>query len=387
MVGMTGWARRFAVSVGVASLLLSATGARAAPLDAVQADRVRIQEHLSRVEAQLRQAPVDAFAPAAQARRARLLDELNGYWRAGIFPHNSGHPFEQHPYFIDHEGRACAVGALVQRSGYEALARRLDRQFHTEYVPNMADAELLDWAKAHGFTVAELALIQPGYCNCDGYDGNFGPEPGQPPVDGAAQYQPVCGSNGLTYWNECIAEICGGVTVVATGVCEREPPCELCGTAERQAVVAECGLEGICNGIDSQPDVAPVGPMVAQRWLELQDAGCATPDYDSEGYAADEFWQPSDRVPEQWQCSAESVPGGGAPNGGAANTAGMPNGGAMQSGGAQASGAPTTAEPPRSAATSSSCAHVGASSNGSWASVGAAVALIALLRRRRVPAP
>jgi hypothetical protein len=346
MVRLTGWVRRAAVVGSVSTLLLWAGASEAAPLDATQADRLRIQQHLSRVEAQLRQAPVNAFTPEAQARRAHLLDELHRYWRAGVFPRNSGHPFEQHPYFIDHEGRACAVGALVQRSGHEALARRIDRQFHTEYVPNMDDAELLTWAEAHGFTVQELALIQPGYCNCDGYDGGFGPEPGQPPVDGAELYQPVCGSNGLTYWNECIAEICGGVTVVATGTCETEPPCELCGTGSRQAVVAECGMEGICNGIDSQPDVAPVSLPVAQRWLELQDADCKAPNYDFEGFEPDEFWRPSDRVAEEWHCSAES-------------------------------------EPSEGTRTSNGCASAGARSTGNWTGIGMIVGLLALLRRRR----
>jgi hypothetical protein len=379
MVGLTGWVRR-TVLVGTASaLLLSAWVAEAAPLDAVQADRLRIQQHLSRVEAQLRRAPVKAFSPEAQARRARLLDELHGYWREGVFPRNSGHPFEQHPYFIDHEGRACAVGALVQRSGHEALAQRIDRQFHTEYVPNMADAQLLAWAEAHGFTVQELALIQPGYCNCDGYDGNFGPEPGQTPVDGAEQYQPVCGSNGLTYWNECIAEICGGVTVVATGTCEREAPCELCGTGSRQAVVAECGMEGICNGIDSQPDIAPVNPLVAQRWLELQDGDCKAPNYDVEGVEPDAFWRPSDRANEDWHCSAESVPRAGAPN-----TGGTSAGSGTSSGGASSSGGPSASDPAEDAQTPSSCSSAGAVPNGNWSSVGVTVALLALLRRRRV---
>jgi hypothetical protein len=378
MVRVTGWAKRVAIVGSVSTLLLSAWAAEAAPLDAAQADRVRIQHHLSRVEAQLREVPVVAFTPEAQVRRARLLDELHGYWRAGVFPRNSGHPFEQHPYFIDHEGRACAVGALVQRSGHEALAQRIDQQFHTEYVLNMADAELLAWAEAHGFTAQELASIQPGYCNCDGYDGGFGPEPGQTPVDGAELYQPVCGSNGLTYWNECIAEICGGVTVVATGTCESEAPCELCGTGSRQAVVAECGLQGICNGIDSQPQVAPVNPLVAERWVELQDASCEAPNYDLEEWGPDEFWRPSGSFSEQWHCSAESVPRAGAPS-----TGGTSTGGGTSNGGAPGSGAPGTNEPPESPQTSSGCSSVGPAPNGNWISVGMTGGLLAWLRRRR----
>jgi hypothetical protein len=120
--------------------LLAPTAAAAAPLDAVQADRLRIRQHLSQVEQRLRAAPVDELSPSARLARARSLDELHRYWQVGVFPHNSQHPNQRRPYFIDDEGRACAVGALIQRSGHEALARRIDEAFHNEYVPDMRDA-------------------------------------------------------------------------------------------------------------------------------------------------------------------------------------------------------------------------------------------------------
>src|SRR5687767_4709660 len=107
----------------------------AAPLTAVEADQLRIQRHLAAVEQELRRAPVDTLPESTQVARARLLDELHDYWQAGVFPRNSGHPGERRPYFIDDEGRACAVGALIIRSGHAALAERIDRTFHTDYVP------------------------------------------------------------------------------------------------------------------------------------------------------------------------------------------------------------------------------------------------------------
>jgi hypothetical protein len=259
------------------------------------------------VEQRLREAPVDALTPSARFSRARLLDELHDYWQAGVFPRNTGHAGERRPYFIDDEGRACAVGALVIRSGHAELAARVDRNFHTDYVPDMPDAELLAWAATHGFSVAELALIQPTYCNCDGSQGAAGAS-GAGGVGGAGDadyYQPVCGSNGLTYWNQCIAELCGGVTVVAAGQCAVEPPCELCGTGSREVIVSECGepgegSEGICNGIDSQPSLARVNEGVALRWLELQAGGCSEPNYEFPGDFVQ--WQPSLPVNETWRC-------------------------------------------------------------------------------------
>jgi hypothetical protein len=309
-------------SAGVAGFLavvFAVAGAGAVPLDAEQADRLRIQQHLARVEQQLRAAPVETLATAARQARERLLDELDRYWQAGVFPRNSQHVGERRPYFIDDEHRACAVGALVINSGHEALAERIDRAFHTEYVPDMSDAELLAWAGAHGFSVAELALIQPTYCNCDGLDGAFpgeatGGAGGAP--NGADYFQPVCGDNGLTYWNECIATLCGGVTIVSTGQCEQpQAPCELCGTGDKPVVVSECTVdtpEGICNGIDSQPDVVPVNDIVAARWLELQQQGCEAPTYELED---EQEWQPSWPVRPKWQCDAASS---GAGAGGAA---------------------------------------------------------------------
>ncbi len=313
MVRRWEWAAASRLSFG-ASLFLTST-AGAAALDAEQADRLRIQGHLAGVEQRLRQAPVDALAPAARLSRARLLDELHDYWQAGVFPRNSGHAGQRRPYFIDDENRPCAVGALIIRSGSAALAQRIDRTFHTDYVPEMQDAELLSWAASHGFSVAELALIQPTYCNCDGWDGGFGPG-GAGGADGADYYQPVCGNDGLTYWNQCIAELCGGVTIVGEGACERPPPCELCGTGTREAVVSECTNDvpiGICNGIDSQPDIIPVNDAVAAHWLEMQNADCENPDYTKPMMEVDsiEGWQPSWPVQEQWSCSTEGSSGAG----------------------------------------------------------------------------
>lgn len=391
MVGKRGWVKRLLTVSAFSVGLVMTTAGGAAPLNAEQAERLRIQEHLASVEAQLRRAPVDALAPAARAARSRLLDELRRYRQAGVFPRNTGHPFERRPYFIDHEARACAVGALIQRSGEEALAARIDREFHTEYVPNMPDAELLAWAQAHGFTVAELASIQPSYCNCDGWGGGFGPEDGAGGAapDGADFYQPVCGANGLTYWNQCIAELCGDVQVVANGTCDQEPPCELCGTGDRYAVVAECRLEGICNGIDSQPHVVPVNPLVAERWLELQGRDCQRPDYDLNNWGPDEFWQPSVWARDQWQCSSESVVEGGAggetfgeggkepASGGAApSSAGGPSGGTSK-------GGATSSPEAEGARESSSCRAGSSAPRNGWESLGLIAAVLALLRRRR----
>jgi len=312
----------WALGILLAALVTPAI-ANAAPLDAEQADRRRIQRHLSQVEQQLRQAPVEHLAAAAQLGRARLLDELHRYWQAGVFPQNSQHPNQLRPYFIDDAGRACAVGALIQRSGHDALAARIDDSFHHEYVPNMHDTELLAWASQHGFSVAELALIQPSYCACGtGWDGAGGA--GGAAAEEAAAYQPVCGADGLTYWNTCIAELCGGIEIVAEGECEHEAPCELCGPGDSYVAVSECtqdAPEGIC-GFEAPLSVIPVSDRVAAAWLEMQQRNCANPDYELPIGDQSAGWQPAlpagEAGLETWSCGSEAgTSSGGASGAGA----------------------------------------------------------------------
>ncbi len=387
MVGKPGREGSLLALAALLAALFTPAVAGAAPLEAEQAERLRIQQHLALVEQQLREAPVDALTPAARRLRTRSLDELHRYWQAGVFPRNSGHPNQRRPYFIDAEGRPCAVGALIQRSGHEPLARRIDDAFHTEYVPNMPSAELLAWASVHGFSVAELALIQPSYCACGtGWDG----EGGAAALEEAAAYRPVCGSNGLTYWNSCIAELCGGVTVAADGECEHEAPCELCGTGDRYVAVSECtqdAPEGICD-VDHTLEVVPVSDQVAERWLEMQERDCQDPDYELPFYDEGQGWQPArpDASTPRWDCTTEA---GGHSSGGASSTEPPASGGAgtgapsQHGGGAEEPGVAGSSSPdaedepePTGGCT---CSAVPA---GGWPGTTLALLALALLRRR-----
>jgi MYXO-CTERM domain-containing protein len=378
------------VGFGLVLALLAPASVGAAPLDAVQADRVRIREHLAGVEQRLRSAPVDHLPPPVRQARARSLDELHRYWQAGAFPHNSRHPGQRRPYFIDDEGRACAVGALIQRSGYEALARRIDEMFHNAYVPDMLDAELLAWAGAHGFSVAELALIQPEYCACGtGFDADGGAGGQGGAATDPAAYRPVCGSNGLTYWNACIAEVCGGVQIAADGECAHEPPCELCGTGSRYVAVAECtqdAPEGICD-LDFESEVVPVSDKVAARWLELQGRACQAPDYVLPSDEEESGWQsarPPGSVPPRWDCVSSS---GGAPSSGGASSGAPMSGGAGTDGGGSdvetpSQGGQASSEPDAAQQPAGGCACATARGQG-WSAAPLALLALGLLRHRR----
>lgn len=138
-----------------------------------------IQAHLASVEAWLRAAEPGSLSPAQRAQRAEALDALRAYREAGRFPHNHEapegrarpveveHGFEagqgDTPVFIDVHGVRCAVAELIHVSGHEALAREISQTWNLAYVDEIAHPGLPVWAEAHGFTLAELAAIQPAY--------------------------------------------------------------------------------------------------------------------------------------------------------------------------------------------------------------------------------
>ena len=167
--------QKMRIRCGTALALLAALAwapaafAKSRAITPLEADRMRIQEHLARVEAALRSRDVRELSAQARAARAKSLDRLHEYALAGEFPHNTRHPGTRRPYFIDADGRACAVGHLIIESGERELAESVDARFHNAYVREMSEPRLVAWAVENGFDAAELSLIQPGYCACGSY--------------------------------------------------------------------------------------------------------------------------------------------------------------------------------------------------------------------------
>jgi hypothetical protein len=118
--------------------------------------------HLRLVEAALRQANTKGLSSEQILHRRQCLDHLNEYWHARLFPVNEDYPYRT-PIFIDRHDNFCAVGYLIKTSGREALARYISANSNLAYVKQMAYPELKAWAIENGFTVDELAWIQPGY--------------------------------------------------------------------------------------------------------------------------------------------------------------------------------------------------------------------------------
>lgn len=125
-------------------------------------DNARISMHLELVEAHLRSNTPTGLSTEQLENRSIQLDLLNAYWKEGRFPINLYHSVRQ-PYFIDHLNTACAVGHLMRESGYEDVAELVHENMNYAYVREIPYQELAEWASEHGFTVDELAWVQPGY--------------------------------------------------------------------------------------------------------------------------------------------------------------------------------------------------------------------------------
>ncbi len=82
-------------------------------------------------------------------------------------PHNADATGLRVPVFIDRQGRACAVGQLMIDSGAERLANHIAADERLEYLGTIETDGVGEWVAASGLTFAELARIQPAYCNCE----------------------------------------------------------------------------------------------------------------------------------------------------------------------------------------------------------------------------
>ncbi len=121
-----------------------------------------IAAHLMLVEQTLKARDVSKLSASQKENRFKLLQELNGYGKAGVFPVNDYVAYKT-PVFIDRRGTHCAVGYLMQQSGAEALAQKINAEQKYAYVHEIKIEGVKAWADANGFTVDELAWIQPGY--------------------------------------------------------------------------------------------------------------------------------------------------------------------------------------------------------------------------------
>jgi hypothetical protein len=118
---------------------------------------LRVATHVGYVARQLRERDI------SHPRRTALLDALDAYVAAGQFPASeTDHGLL--PTFLDPSGVRCAVAHLVETTAGTATMAALDRDHHNAYVADLtADSRFLAWVADSGFTLEELAWIQPSY--------------------------------------------------------------------------------------------------------------------------------------------------------------------------------------------------------------------------------
>ena len=134
-------------------------GRQPSPVD-TEHDRMHV--HLHYVRELLASRP--PTSPVLAGRRAELLGYLDDYIAAGITPRNTYVPWRS-PVFIDADGRICAVGYLIERSVGRAVPEAIAAAHRLDYLEDIATAmpEVASWVASSGFTLDELASIQPGY--------------------------------------------------------------------------------------------------------------------------------------------------------------------------------------------------------------------------------
>lgn len=134
--------------------------------DSSATEQERLVVHLQWIENYLRTTTSSHLTPAQHANRLNLLDELATYRQARQFPQRVDSEPGRRPVFIDSEGRLCAVGHLIAASKGPDAARAIDATHHFDHVLTMRDERVSSWAGWAGFTLTELAMIQPAYAPC-----------------------------------------------------------------------------------------------------------------------------------------------------------------------------------------------------------------------------
>lgn len=102
------------------------------------------------------------LSPPQQHQRQQHLGVLNKYWQRRDCPRNYYLPY-RNPVFIDHEGRYCAVGYMMLKSGKEKFCKAVQKRNNFIYIRQIRSTEFNTWQKQSGLSIDELAWIQPGY--------------------------------------------------------------------------------------------------------------------------------------------------------------------------------------------------------------------------------
>eukprot|EP00029_Vermamoeba_vermiformis_P013713 TRINITY_DN8635_c0_g1_i1.p1 TRINITY_DN8635_c0_g1~~TRINITY_DN8635_c0_g1_i1.p1 ORF type:complete len:274 (-),score=35.17 TRINITY_DN8635_c0_g1_i1:123-944(-) len=128
----------------------------------------RVQAHLQYV---LNILESGQFAPASltasqKQKRSECINILRAYMNAGIFPHQFEYPdpsATHRPCFKDDANNVCAVGHLIEKTAGMEVVDQINNSFKFSYIRDMDLSLVASWQTEHGFSLIELAMIQPSY--------------------------------------------------------------------------------------------------------------------------------------------------------------------------------------------------------------------------------
>ena len=126
-------------------------------------EQARISTHLEYVYQRLLQETPKNLSAEQVEKRQHLLGKLAEYIQSASFPRYYQHPYKRRPVFIDDRGTLCAVGHLMAEDAGRAEAERINSLFRLEFLLDMEDEGLVAWQEQSGFSLKELAMIQPTY--------------------------------------------------------------------------------------------------------------------------------------------------------------------------------------------------------------------------------
>ena len=151
--------------VAIAVIVAAVSGQPTARLDR---EAVRLRDHFTQVDRELRARDVSHLTPSQRQARATHIARLRAYAAAGVFPRNTRHAGAYVPYFVDDSGTRCAMAYLIEQSGAGDFVARVASRLNFAYIADIArDPELgpalRAWLETNGLTLDEAARIQPGY--------------------------------------------------------------------------------------------------------------------------------------------------------------------------------------------------------------------------------
>lgn len=125
-------------------------------------EKEKIQAHLLHVYQILKDQTGKVENQYLKLKRKAALASLMKYIRAGEFPRNTSYKGRR-PCFVDENNNLCAVAYLLHSAGKDKLIEKINNQFQYEYIHDINLPEFLAWVKTSGFTLKDLATIQPAY--------------------------------------------------------------------------------------------------------------------------------------------------------------------------------------------------------------------------------